>query len=182
LYAANIKPFIPDDLMTPPMSPMRYKMLSGGNALGIDGMLVPRICDVLLDAHKKGKLRQRQQYLVDTAEILMRGFARVGIIALIDEATGYQEVRDRLALQAILDQYLRKEFAKWAKQFPPDFSDASFQQASMCISGLCPMKVLHTQEVRAYTFRSVGICSAGEAFSQRLCDAPTPLLAGLRRV
>ena len=33
----------------------------------------------------------------------------------------------------------------------PDFSDASFQRASMCISGQYPMKVLHTQEVRIYT-------------------------------
>jgi WD40 repeat protein len=63
-----------------------------------------------------------------------------------------------------------------------DFSDVSFQRASMRISGRYHMKVLHTQEVRAYTFRSVGICSAGEAFSQRLCDVPTPLLAGLRLV
>ena len=75
--AANVKPFIPDDLMTPLMAPMRYKMLSGGNALGIDAMLVPRICEVLLDAHKNRALRQRQQNLVDTAEILMRGFAHV---------------------------------------------------------------------------------------------------------
>jgi hypothetical protein len=39
----------------------------------------------------------------------------------IDEATGHQEVRDRLALQEILDKYLRKEFAKWAKRFPDEF-------------------------------------------------------------
>jgi hypothetical protein len=148
LYAANIKPFIPDDLMTPLMSPMRYKMLSGGNALGIDGMLVPRICEVLLDAHKKGKLRQRQQYLVDTAEILMRGFARVGIIALIDEATGYQEVRDRLALQAILDQYLRKEFAKWAKQLPLEFYQGIFRLRGWQWRG---MKVNRPQIVAHYT-------------------------------
>jgi len=48
----------------------------------------------------------------------VRGFARVGIIALVDEATGYQEVRNKLALQAILDAFLRKELAAWAKRFP----------------------------------------------------------------
>jgi hypothetical protein len=51
----------------------------------------------------------------------MRGLAHVGIIALVDEATGYQDVRDRLALQAILDAYLRKELAAWAKRFPEEF-------------------------------------------------------------
>jgi len=39
-------------------------------------------------------------------------------VALVDEATGYQEIRDRLALQAILDRFLRKELAAWAKRFP----------------------------------------------------------------
>lgn len=43
--------------------------------------------------------------------------AHVGIVGLIDEATGYQEVRDKLALQAILDAYLRKELVAWAKRF-----------------------------------------------------------------
>jgi hypothetical protein len=47
--------------------------------------------------------------------------AEVGIIALVDEATGYQSTRDREALQAILDKYLRKEFAAWAKRFPDEF-------------------------------------------------------------
>ena len=40
---------------------------------------------------------------------------------LIDEATGYQEVRDKQALQAILDAYLRKELAAWARRFPDEF-------------------------------------------------------------
>lgn len=38
-------------------------------------------------------------------DILMRGLAHVGIVALVDEATGYQEVRDGMALQAILDAF-----------------------------------------------------------------------------
>jgi hypothetical protein len=43
---------------------------------------------------------------LEKAEMLMRGLAHIGIIALVDEAIGYQEVRDRLALQAILDPVL----------------------------------------------------------------------------
>jgi hypothetical protein len=102
-------------------------MLSGGNALGIDAMLVPRICEVLLDAHKNGALRQRQKYLVDTAEILMRGFARVGIIALIDEATGYQAERDRNELHKILAAYISEELLPWAKRFPNEFYQHMFR-------------------------------------------------------
>jgi hypothetical protein len=51
----------------------------------------------------------------------MRGLAEVGITALVDEATGYEKVRDKQALQAILDQFLRKELAVWAKRFPDEF-------------------------------------------------------------
>jgi hypothetical protein len=58
-------------------------------------------------------------------DIVMRGLARVGIVALIDEATGYQEVRDRKALQSILNSilnaFLRKELAAWALRFPKEF-------------------------------------------------------------
>ncbi len=32
-----------------------------------------------------------------------------------------QETRDKKALQAILDRYLRRELATWAKRFPDEF-------------------------------------------------------------
>lgn len=51
----------------------------------------------------------------------MREVARVGIIALVDEATGYQEIRPRDALNAYLDLIIRKELAAWAKKFPDEF-------------------------------------------------------------
>ena len=57
----------------------------------------------------------------------MRGLAHVGIIALVDEATGYQEVRDRLALQAILDKYLTDEWAKWTRTFPVEYYKELFR-------------------------------------------------------
>jgi hypothetical protein len=56
-----------------------------------------------------------------TAEILTRGFAHVGIIALVDEATGYQGVRPQDALQKYLEMLIRKELAAWVKKFPDEF-------------------------------------------------------------
>lgn len=53
--------------------------------------------------------------------MLVRGLAEVGIVALVDEATGYQEIRDKRALQEILDKFLRKTLAAWAKRFPDEF-------------------------------------------------------------
>jgi hypothetical protein len=51
----------------------------------------------------------------------MRGFARVGIIALVDEVTGYQEVRARQALEEILRKFISNELASWVKTFDDDF-------------------------------------------------------------
>jgi hypothetical protein len=127
LYAANVKPFISDDLMAPLISPIRYKMKSSGIALGYEATLIPRICEVILDANKAGVLKANQQYIVETAEILMRGFARVGIIALVDEATGYQAERDRNELHKILAAYISEELLPWAKRFPNEFYQHMFR-------------------------------------------------------
>ena len=61
------------------------------------------------------------------ADILMRGLARVGIIALVDEATGYQDARIRNALAKILEQYLAKELQKWVKTFPNEYYKEMFK-------------------------------------------------------
>ncbi|KAF0674379.1 P63C domain-containing protein, partial [Profundibacterium mesophilum] len=79
------------------------------------------ICDIWLQARQDGALNPQQADRAQAAEIVMRGLADLGIIGLVDEATGYQDTRDHDALQAILDKYLQKEFAAWAKRFPDAF-------------------------------------------------------------
>jgi hypothetical protein len=69
----------------------------------------------------------QQLHIAEECETLIRSFARVGIVALVDEATGYQEIRDKTALQALLDKYLRKEHAVWAKRFPDEFYQEMFR-------------------------------------------------------
>ena len=81
----------------------------------------PHVCNVFLDAKDANALQQSQVHIAATCKVLQRGFATVGIIALIDEATGYQEVRDRDALRQILEAYLRQELAAWVKRFPDEF-------------------------------------------------------------
>lgn len=78
----------------------------------------------------------------------MRALAHVGITALVDEATGYQEVRDRRALQEILDKFLLKEFAAWAKRFPNEFYQQIFRLRNWQWRG---MKVNRPQIVAHYT-------------------------------
>ena len=57
----------------------------------------------------------------------MRGFARVGITALIYEATGYEKIKDRDELEKILEAYISKELLPWTKRFPDDFYQHLFR-------------------------------------------------------
>ena len=51
----------------------------------------------------------------------MRGLAHIGIISLIDEATGYQEKREKDALAKIFEAFVAKELQPWVKTFPLDY-------------------------------------------------------------
>ena len=53
--------------------------------------------------------------------MLARGFARVGIISLVDEATGYQKVRRDRALADILEKFIEKKLRPWTRTFPDEF-------------------------------------------------------------
>ncbi|AZD01400.1 P63C domain-containing protein [Pseudomonas chlororaphis] len=121
-------PFISNDLMALVSAPLEYRHGQGGGvAHGINATALPQVCEVWLKARDAGELSETQKKVAAKAEIIMRGLAHVGITALVDEATGYQEVRDKQALQAILDQFLRKELAAWAKRFPDEFYNQMFR-------------------------------------------------------
>lgn len=85
---------------------------------GYKAELLPDICDAFLQARKEIDLSPRQLIIAEQCEILMRSFARVGITALVDEATGYQYDRERDELQQILKKYISEELLPWQKRFP----------------------------------------------------------------
>jgi hypothetical protein len=77
---------------------------------GYEAHVLQEVCEAILTARDNNLLltEQDQRYAVQ-ADILMRAFARVGIVALIDEATGYQKDRDKQALAKILEAFVAKE-------------------------------------------------------------------------
>ncbi|MGH0033027.1 MAG: P63C domain-containing protein [Myxococcota bacterium] len=93
----------------------------GPRAHGYEATILADLCDVILAARKAGVLMKQQEHIAGQAEILVRGFARVGIIALVDEATGYQDERERNALAKILEAFVAKELQPWVKTFPLDY-------------------------------------------------------------
>jgi len=94
---------------------------------GFEATVLADICDGFLEARKKIHLSPRQQIISDQCEILIRGFARVGIIALVDEATGYQYDREKDELQKVLSAYIAKELLPWQKRFPDEFYQEIFR-------------------------------------------------------
>lgn len=80
-----------------------------------------RICDIYLSARDDGVLAENQKPLAEVSDALMRSLAKVGIVALIDESTGYQFERDAKALQELFAKYIAEEFLLWVKTFPDEF-------------------------------------------------------------
>ena len=123
----RLSPYISVHLVDVINKPIRFRTTTGNIAYGYEATILADICEAVLAARGAGALQKQQSHVAARCEILMRGFARVGIIALIDEVTGYQEYRDRLALQAILDKYITDEWAKWTKTFPVEYYKELFR-------------------------------------------------------
>lgn len=117
----TLKPFIPEDVMKMLANPIPFTTPKGREAFGYPAIVLPRICEVVLSAHDKGKLLKSQQHIVTQCSLIMRGLAMVGIIALVDEATGYQRIRGERALAIILEKFIAKELQPWTKTFPYEF-------------------------------------------------------------
>ncbi|MBR4330329.1 MAG: P63C domain-containing protein [Candidatus Riflebacteria bacterium] len=122
----NLEPYITEDIKAM-LEPIPFKTIKGSFAKGFKAELLPEICDIYIKAEKEGVLTSSQIPVVRKCEIILKSLAKIGIIGLIDEATGYQDVRDRQALQKILELYIRDEYAKWTKRFPDEFYKELFR-------------------------------------------------------
>jgi hypothetical protein len=89
-------------------------------AHGYEATTLIEICERYLDV--RDKLRgEAQKRLARQAEIVIRACAKVGIIALIDEATGFQKFRKKRDLQIKLQAFIAEDMQAWAQMFPDEF-------------------------------------------------------------
>lgn len=126
LTAKNLKPFISKDLYVT-SSQIEFKLPSGQRAFGYKAEMLPQICEVYLKARDADALVTSQMHVAKQADILMRGLASVGIVALVDEATGYQRDRATDALSKILEAFITQELQPWVKTFPEEFYSEIFR-------------------------------------------------------
>ena len=104
-------------------SPINFKPLTLDLGHGYEARVLVEVCKAVARADESGKLTKAQQGLGAQARILLAAFAKVGVTALIDEATGFQEVRSPEALRLLVQQYIEEEKREWEKQFPNEYYD-----------------------------------------------------------
>ncbi len=127
LGVASLKPFINMDLVLERMVAFRLPEVEGleRDVKGLPTDLVIEILNGFVAAMEAslGKkadpaLTTRQLEMAVKASVLLGSCARVGLDALVDEATGYQYERAQDALQIKLKAYLEDEMRKWEPTFP----------------------------------------------------------------
>lgn len=139
LQADVLKPFITNELAES-TRPIFYRAKGGGKGVGYDATLLPKVAEVYLKyrdscLREKGALPARYEGIIAASDILMRGLAHVGIVALVDEATGFQKDRARDELATILQAFVAKELQPWVKAFPSDFYEQMFRLRGLPFPG-----------------------------------------------
>jgi hypothetical protein len=118
--ANNLQPYISSELRSV-LQPIEYQNKNGTITAGYKAEILPLLCDAYLAAREASALTKQQLPLAIVSEMLVRSLSKVGIIALVDEATGYQEARAKDDLQKFLSIYLSEEKLAWAKMFPDEY-------------------------------------------------------------
>jgi hypothetical protein len=121
LNTKAVSPFVSSTLRDMITAPLKFRA-QGTLAYGYDATILPEICDAVLDARNSPSgLNYQQAHIAKQAEILLRAFAKVGIIALVDEATGFQYDRPRKDLEEQLKKFLSESLRQWVRTFPADY-------------------------------------------------------------
>ena len=123
MEAQSLGSELDENLQTSINNPIYFNPLTGDPNLGhgYEAEVLVEVCKAVIRANTAGKLKSQQMNMAKQAQIILNALAKVGIVALVDEATGYQTDRDPDALQLLVQAYIEKEQREWEKEFPDDF-------------------------------------------------------------
>lgn len=149
--------------------PSRYEHLAAGRniefvlpggriAHAVDAASVIAICSAYVEAALAGELRASQRHLARGAQRVVMASAEVGLTALIDEATGYDAIRQR----GDLARLFRDSLGQWEEVF------SALLVARLCALGCAGAKNVAWRGGRyprplASTFRRIYDLVIGEA-------------------
>jgi hypothetical protein len=124
LRAKNLEPFISSDLVAS-TTPVEFVPLFGpgyqGRAFGYRATLLPGVCWVYQDALIAGKLLPSQKHIGEACRFFLKALTNHAIEDLVDQATGFEDLRKRRAIDKIIERYVEKEAQPWVKMFHLDF-------------------------------------------------------------
>jgi hypothetical protein len=120
LLPKNLSPYF-EEVLQEGSFLIQYVNKFGVKTEGVKAEFLPKICEVYLKARRGADLSEAQKPIALTCEIILSSLAKVGIIALVDESSGYQEERAKGDLQILLEKYISEELRKWTKKFPNEF-------------------------------------------------------------
>jgi hypothetical protein len=115
-----LKKYIPDDL-SGQMIEISIREAVNKTVMAMEAETFLEICKAYVKALNDEALEtERQKSIAMKASMFLASCAKIGLIALIDEATGYQYERAQDALQLKLKRYLTEALRKWEKTFPDE--------------------------------------------------------------
>ena len=124
--SSSMRPFVSNALIEVLDNPIRF-LTPSGIGHGYPASILVDLCTAVLAARDARALKTNQAHIASRADILIRGLATVGIIALVDEVTGYQRMRSERALATILEKFIAKELQPWTRTFPYEFYKQIFR-------------------------------------------------------
>jgi hypothetical protein len=124
LGGKGLGPHVSTSLSVLGNNPIKFVPTHGGKeAYGYEATVLSEICEAILNARDNDDLPSNQKKLAVQADILIRSFAKVGIIALVDEATGFIKDKKRYEYRQLFKEFISEYARPWEKEFPDEFFD-----------------------------------------------------------
>lgn len=122
----RIKPYVSEELRNRISNPIKFR-IGRTIAYGFDSDTLIDTAEAVIQADNAGVLQTQQAGIAFQCRVITSSLTRVGLIALIDEATGYQVRRDSDELQQILTAYLLPEHRPWMRTIPDEFTNEIYR-------------------------------------------------------
>jgi hypothetical protein len=125
---AGLESHLSREAVTELRNPLKMRQPRGGPLAFIyRAPLLVDVCNAVLASYDQGTVDKSFEDVVLRAYVIVRAVAKVGIIALVDEATGYEKERAANSLAQILEAFIAKELQPWVRTFPSEYYSELFR-------------------------------------------------------
>ncbi len=118
---------LPQEIRDKIDNPLVFNVLAGDPGHGYEATFLIDLCKAIMRANKDGKLKPSQEFLAIQAEVIVSASAKLGIVALVDEATGYIADKRKEEYRELFRDFIREECRQWEKEFPDQFFEMFYK-------------------------------------------------------